>query len=392
MWAALMQEGGGESLRKEVVINIQNAPTTPPGANDIAPEAVYTPLHDDPRYHGLSLLQHGGQQLLRQGHHQEQGQGQQWLDLAGGVEARPFPKLEACDDGTNATLAALQSWKAPSTSATELADICSQSPPAGNTDPGFAKSPCWNVQRSEDLLILWPLQDHTNAHFGLINTRLVSALGDGEDPPGEICVGAPAGLGNQLRIYRNCSELVGKRGKGAAPLVDGWAWNSSNGQLHHSGGLCVTAHHEGSAGGGGSAGKSFFGAIRAGPWKLIVGYPGNGKQDWDGWKALPSPDGDGSGGAEVPAGDVDGTAASGNATHCRESPCLFNIEQDPQERNDVAQTMPLVVQQLHARLLELGRSEVSVEASGLCPTHYGSHNDPRCVAKANATGFWEPWL
>jgi hypothetical protein len=67
-------------------------------------------------------------------------------------------------------------------------------------------------------------------------------------------------------------------------------------------------------------------------------------------------------------------------------------EADPTEHHDLAAQTPDVVQTLKARLEELGKSEVTVEASGLCPTSYGSHSDPRCRAKANETGFWEPWL
>jgi hypothetical protein len=129
-------------------------------------------------------------------------------------------------------------------------------------------------------------------------------------------------------------------------------------------------------------GGKFFGALRSGPWKLIAGYPGNGKAAWDGWVPLKGPDG------STPL--VEGSQEGG--TDCVESPCLFNIDLDPNEHDDVAAKTPAVVQQLHARLLELAKSEVTVQAAGLCPTKYGSHNDPRCGAKAKETGFWEPWL
>ena len=369
MWGTLMS-GGGVSKRTEVVINIQNAPTSPPDGNDIALEAVYTPLHDDPMFDGRVPDQ---QQLQLQ----QVG----WLQQAKPNEPRPFPELLACDDGTNLTLAALQSWQAPPTSVTQLADICSQAPAgANNTDPGFAQSPCWNIQRSASKLILWPHQDQSNARFGLVSTRLVSGLGDAEEA-GEVCVGAP-GLDEQLELYHNCSEIARQQG---GPLVDGWGWNSSTGQLHH-GEMCITANHHGEHGGGSGKGK-FFGVLRSGQWKLIIGYPGNGKAGWDGWVPLKGPD-DEHNNNHIGA-EVKGVAVG---QFCVASPCLFDIENDPQERHDLAAETPLVVQQLTARLMELGKSEVTVAASGLCPTQYGSHNDPRCGAKARETGFWEPWL
>lgn len=37
------------------------------------------------------------------------------------------------------------------------------------------------------------------------------------------------------------------------------------------------------------------------------------------------------------------------------------------------------------------RVQVTVDASGLCPTPYGSRIDPGCGALAESLGFWEPW-
>ena len=358
MWGALLQGPNATSRRTEVVINIMNGPAAGDG-NAIAPEAVYTPAHDDPLYshtHAHRVLEEA-------------------------AETRPFPELLPCDDGSNATLAALQSWKPPASSAAALADICSTPPPPGASDPGFESSPCWNVQRSGDKLILWPRQTKPNALFGLIEGRLVSGIGDGEGAVGEVCVGAVPG--QQLAIFHKCTEITAKGGP-AAPLVDGWRHDPASGQLRH-GASCATANHQGSPGGGGGGGGKggkFFGALRSGPWKLIAGYPGNGKAAWDGWVPLKGPDG------STPL--VEGSQEGG--TDCVESPCLFNIDLDPNEHDDVAAKTPAVVQQLHARLLELAKSEVTVQAAGLCPTKYGSHNDPRCGAKAKETGFWEPWL
>lgn len=345
-----------------------NGPAAGDG-NAIAPEAVYSPAHDDP------LVSHGGARAPPHRLLEEQ------------TDWRPFPELQPCDGGTNASLAALQSWDPPATSAAALADICSTPPPTGTADPGFETSPCWNVQRSEDKIILWSNQTTANAVFGLVEGRLISGLGDREGAAGDVCVAAVPG--QQLVLFRNCSEIIAaKKGGGpvAVPLVDGWQYEPASGQLRN-GPNCVTANHHGSPHGGGGGGKhgAFFGALRSGPWKLIVGYPGNGKSAWDGWVPLQAPD-------AIAMGEVSGEEDSTVGSSCYASPCLFNIELDPTEHEDVAAQMPAVVQRMHARLLELAKSEVTVQAAGLCPTEYGSRNDPRCGAKAKETGFWEPWL
>ena len=53
---------------------------------------------------------------------------------------------------------------------------------------------------------------------------------------------------------------------------------------------------------------------------------------------------------------------------------------------------PDVVAKLHARLMALLEGEVTVGASGLCPTPLGTQVDPRMSSLAAATGFWQPWL
>ena len=70
----------------------------------------------------------------------------------------------------------------------------------------------------------------------------------------------------------------------------------------------------------------------------------------------------------------------------------YYIKEDPTEHNDVATKHPEIVASMTARVHELLRGEVTLKESGLCPTEYGSHPDPRCTAKAKATGFWQPWL
>ena len=127
------------------------------------------------------------------------------------------------------------------------------------------------------------------------------------------------------------------------------------------------------------------GVLIQGKWKLIWGYPG-WRQGWDGW--ITPPDAASLAGAAL--GD-DGPYAG---TLCAKHPCLFDIETDPFEKHDVGGVAAntATVKAMKARVLELLASEVTVAASGLCPTPLGSKPDPRGTAVAVATGFWQPWL
>ena len=73
--------------------------------------------------------------------------------------------------------------------------------------------------------------------------------------------------------------------------------------------------------------------------------------------------------------------------------CVFSIRIFflSDQHNDIASKYPKIVQQMSARIDELAKSEVTLEASGLCPTASGSHPDPLCNEKAKETGFWMPW-
>ena len=61
---------------------------------------------------------------------------------------------------------------------------------------------------------------------------------------------------------------------------------------------------------------------------------------------------------------------------------------------DIAAANPTIVKELQEIIAGYAASEVSIEASGLCPTQYGTGNDPRCAeAAAKITPpFWVPWL
>jgi hypothetical protein len=78
-------------------------------------------------------------------------------------------------------------------------------------------------------------------------------------------------------------------------------------------------------------------------------------------------------------------------TFCSAKPCLFDVLADPEERHDLADANPAIVETMQARVAELQKSEVSIEASGLCPFATGKRQDPKCSAKAKEVGFWMPW-
>jgi len=124
-------------------------------------------------------------------------------------------------------------------------------------------------------------------------------------------------------------------------------------------------------------------------WKLIYGYPGWNPK-WDGWIKAPSLAN--AWNSEMTADDGSSGSKPTPENFCHAKPCLFDILADPTEHHDVAEAHAEVVARMTSRLLELAGSEVTVAESGLCPTSYGSRPDPRCKAKAKATGFWEPWL
>jgi len=147
--------------------------------------------------------------------------------------------------------------------------------------------------------------------------------------------------------------------------------------------------------------KGGLSVLRQGRWKLVDGYPGNGKTGWDGWTPLPS-----NSSADAAAthwlADADVLASpflTGAATAAQlagmpcagGSPCLFDVFADPQERHDLASANPDVVRAMQARVAELAKSEVTVEESGLCPFSTGTRSDCQCAQKAKESGFWEPW-
>ena len=65
--------------------------------------------------------------------------------------------------------------------------------------------------------------------------------------------------------------------------------------------------------------------------------------------------------------------------------CLYNVEDDPTEHNDLSASLPQLKAVLKARLFELG--------TGLFQSDANATSDPQAAdAKAKAMDWWQPWL
>jgi len=222
------------------------------------------------------------------------------------------------------------------------------------------------VQQGGDHIIFWaPSKSDKNSVFNLTSSGQIRGAGGR-------CI-LSEGMSKQL-LFGDCV--------GAA--AQGWAFDTVSGQLKHpsqaaTSPLCAKWAPAPSPPPG-PVGLE-LGVLIQGRWKLITGYPG-WKPKWDGWI---SPPGFESEPAPRPAPPGDGD-------FCVEAPCLFDLDADPTEHNDVHAAHPDVVAKMMARLNELVKGEVTLKASGLCPTPLGSKSDQRSAVSARALGFWEPWL
>ena len=139
------------------------------------------------------------------------------------------------------------------------------------------------------------------------------------------------------------------------------------------------------------------GVLIQGDWKLIWGYPGWRNEEWNGWIKPPTMTVEktilGSVQAIVAASNSSHGISKQHGPHCElDAPCLFDLDADPNEHDDVATEHPDVVRKMQARILELLKGEVTLADSGLCPTSIGTKPDVKMTAKARALGFWVPWL
>ncbi|CAN9504353.1 unnamed protein product [Ophioblennius macclurei] len=106
---------------------------------------------------------------------------------------------------------------------------------------------------------------------------------------------------------------------------------------------------------------SIHAAIRATNWKLLTGFPG-----CDSWFPRPG-DNSSSSSPSSPAGPL-------------KPVMLFDVERDPEERNEVSAKYPSVVDYLLSRLHHY--------QSGASPVHYPD-DDPKC--DPGPDGAWGPW-
>ncbi|KAM3874171.1 arylsulfatase B-like [Diretmus argenteus] len=122
-------------------------------------------------------------------------------------------------------------------------------------------------------------------------------------------------------------------------------------------GLTLAEAVSGSSGANSGFNVSIHAAIRSSNWKLLTGYPG-----CDIW--FPRPGGNGSTSKADPLKPV----------------MLFDIEKDPEERNEVSEQFPAVVDLLLRRLHQHQRSALPVTFPD---------DDPRC--DPGPAGAWGPW-
>ena len=137
---------------------------------------------------------------------------------------------------------------------------------------------------------------------------------------------------------------------------------------------------------------NWSGALRIGDFKLLKGHPNEANRGIDGystttpWKEeAPNP-----------------PSCNGAACPCVTRPCLFQVGGgvDPEERNDLAEAQPAKLQAMLARWDELQRTEVTIEASGLCPQSPGINAGgwPDATSKPDGCeanepfGHWQPWM
>ena len=80
-----------------------------------------------------------------------------------------------------------------------------------------------------------------------------------------------------------------------------------------------------------------------------------------------------------------------------QQPCLYDIAKDPEERHDLASSMPGTVRELRARALALARHSGGGGATGFRIERWGLVPNPNrskgryCGAAAAHRGFMVPW-
>lgn len=141
---------------------------------------------------------------------------------------------------------------------------------------------------------------------------------------------------------------------------------------------------------------NWSGGLRVGDFKLLKGDPNEAIRGVDNWSSS-TPWKLGTDGKE----HNNHTRCEGLACPCTARPCLFQVGGgvDPEERHDLADTYHSKVQEILARWDELQKTEVTLEASGLCPQSPGINaggwpdaSEPDGCAANREAGYWQPWM
>jgi len=292
---------------------------------------------------------------------------------------RPYPMIVACDKTDPNQQYTLNAEYAGS--------LCLGSAASG--------SGCFNVQKSASRIITFKGDDKANGVFffdaGMLKSNLtgaaagskeVGAAGDNRE-----CVLA-GGVGEQL-VLGSCSS----------PGAKSWTYSPSTFQIKFTPAPSTTATATTAAAASIATGcvanhpipalptELKCGVLIQGDYKYIQGYPGWTNDAWNGWPTAPT-DADES----VRDAALSLARVGGNSTFCEDSPCLFNIATDPTEHNDISAAHPDIIATMKARVLVLLQGEVTMAASGLCPTPTGSGPDQKSHQMAEMLGFWTPWL
>ena len=69
---------------------------------------------------------------------------------------------------------------------------------------------------------------------------------------------------------------------------------------------------------------------------------------------------------------------------CRDTGCLFNIKEDPEERYDLASAMPHMLKKMKAKLVEFNKTHFNPNRGEKWPS--------ACEAVMRYGGFWGPFL
>ena len=208
IWPALIS--GGDSPRREVVINIQSNKK----GNYVDPLSIYQPHHDDPNWSSSSRS--SSQEDVRS---VEGAATPAAAPLSDAPSARAFPRFAACASPTKPSR--MQQWTLSSEGQICLWNYTNAAP--------LATKPCWNIQRSLDHIIMWENQTQSNAEFQInpkTGRMVSSAMETGA------CIGGYSD-GTQLDVFSPCpaAEAAGAE-EHAAFIGSSWTYDAVSSILY----------------------------------------------------------------------------------------------------------------------------------------------------------------